>query len=653
MDSRLHGDDRIDMREGMKKFQVIFQPSGGRGEVLEGKTILEASRELRVGIESLCGGMRDCGKCKVQLVEGTLSPFTDEEAKFITEKERVEGYRLGCAAQIEGDALVFVPEESRAGKQVVRKAATGRAIELNPAIHLYYLELSPPTLHDPDGDLDRLKEGLSESYHLSSLDIDYHALLKVPGVLRKADWKVTVAIWMEKEILDVKPGKVEDAYGLAIDIGTTTVAAYLCNLRNGELVATDSMMNPQMSYGEDVMSRITYTVTHPGDGLERMHGLIVDGLNQVIRDITVKCHLDPEDILELTFVGNTVMHHMLLKIDPQYLGLSPFPPVIRQSVKIKARDLGLKVHPSANVYVLPVEAGFVGADNVGVLIAEEPYRQDQMVLIIDIGTNGELVMGSRKILISSSCATGPALEGAYIKFGMRAAPGAIERVSINPETLEVDFKVVGEEHRRSESKNVRARGICGSGIIDAIAEFYRNGIIDKSGRFNPNIQSSRLRTSDGKQEFIIAWQEETSIGKEITITQTDVRNVQLAKGALYAGAKLMMRRLGVDKLDKVILAGAFGSYIDKEKAMILGMFPDCDLRSVYAVGNAAGDGARIALLNRKKREEAEEIARKVEYMELTIEGDFQTEFIEALEFPHAKDSFPHLRDVVRKDILEQ
>ncbi len=637
----------------MKKFQVIFQPSGGRGEVLEGKTLLEASRELGVEIESLCGGVKACGKCKVQLVEGILSQFTDEEAKFITEEEKAEGYRLGCAAQIEGDVLVFVPEESRAGKQVVRKEATERTIELNPGIRLYFVELSPPTLRDPDGDLDRLKEGLSESYHLSSLDIDYYALLKLPGVLRKADWKVTVAIWMEKEILDIKPGKVEDAYGLAIDIGTTTVAAYLCNLRNGELVATESMMNPQMSYGEDVMSRITYTVTHPREGLERMHELIIDGLNQLIRDITGKCKLDPEDIVELTFVGNTVMHHILLKIDPQYLGLSPFPPVIRQSINVKARDLGLKVHPSATVYVLPIIAGFVGADNVGVLIAEEPYRHDEMVLIIDVGTNGELVMGSRKILISSSCATGPALEGAYIKFGMRAAPGAIERVKINPETLELDFKVVGQEHWRSESKNVRAKGICGSGIIDAIAEFYRHGIIDKSGRLKPDAASRRMRISEEKPEFVVAWKEETSIGKEITITQTDVRNVQLAKGALYTGAKLMTRRLGVDKLDKVILAGAFGSYINKEEAMILGMFPDCDLANVYAVGNAAGDGARIALLNRKKRKEAEEIARKVEYMELTIEADFQSEFIEALEFPHMKDSFPHLRDIVRKEILEQ
>jgi uncharacterized 2Fe-2S/4Fe-4S cluster protein (DUF4445 family) len=637
----------------MKKFQVTFQPSGVRGEVLEGTTILDASRELGVGIESLCGGIKACGKCKVKLVEGHLSPFMDEESTFITEAEKADGYRLGCAAQIKGDVLVFVPEVSLAGKQVVRKAATERAIKLNPAIHLYYVELSPPSFQDLRGDLDRLKKGISEKYHLSPLDIDYHVLLKLPRVLRQANWKVTAVIWMEKEILDVKPGRVEDAYGMAIDVGTTTVAAYLCNLRSGEVIATGSMMNPQISYGEDVMSRISYVVANPEDGLEKMNQLIVDGLNRLTRDVSEKCHLSPEDILELTFVGNTVMHHLLLKIDPQYLGVSPFPPVVHQSVNLKARDLGLKVHPSANVYVLPVEAGFVGADNVGVLIAEEPYHQDERVLIIDIGTNGELVMGGRKLLTSSSCATGPALEGATIKFGMRAALGAIERVRIDPQTLEADFKVVDEEYWRSESRSIKAKGICGSGIIDAIAELYRNGIIEKSGRFNPKIQSSRMKTSEGRPEFIIAWQEETSIGKEITITQSDVRNVQLAKGALYAGAKLMMKRLGIERLDKVILAGAFGSYIDKEKAMILGMFPDCDLANVYAVGNAAGDGARIALLNRYKREEADEVAGKIEYMELTIEEDFQREFIEALEFPHLKDPFPHLKGIVREEILQK
>jgi uncharacterized 2Fe-2S/4Fe-4S cluster protein (DUF4445 family) len=310
--------------------------------------------------------------------------------------------------------------------------------------------------------------------------------------------------------------------------------------------------------------------------------------------------------------------------------------------------LGLKTHPSANVHLLPVEAGFIGADNVAVLIAEEPHHRDEMVLIIDIGTNGELVMGNRQRLISCSCATGPALEGGHIRFGMRAASGAIERVKMDPNTLEVDFRLVGELYWQSESKGKTARGVCGSGIVDGIAELFRNGIIDKSGRFEKNIPTARLSISDGEPEFVIAWKEETAIGKDITITQQDVRNVQLAKGAIYAGAKLMMGRLGIERLDQIILAGAFGSYLDPEKALVLGMFPDCDLRNVRAVGNAAGDGARMALLNREKRAEADEIARKVEYMELTIEEDFQKEFIEALHFPHMKDPFPHLSGVLRK-----
>jgi uncharacterized 2Fe-2S/4Fe-4S cluster protein (DUF4445 family) len=404
------------------------------------------------------------------------------------------------------------------------------------------------------------------------------------------------------------------------------------------------MMNPQMTYGEDVMSRITYAMTHQEEGLEKLHRSVVNGLNRLIKTITKKCHLSPEDIFELTVVGNTAMHHLFLKINPEYLGVAPFPPAIHRSVDVKARDLGLKVNPSANVHLLPIEAGFVGADNVGVLIAEEPHHQDEIVLIIDIGTNGELVIGNRKKLISSSCATGPALEGAHIKFGMRAASGAIERIEIHPETLDVRFGVIG---------NSRAMGICGSGIIDAAAELYRNGILDKSGRFRNEIKSSRLRVVDETTEFVIAWKNETSIGKDITITQKDIRNIQLATAALYTGAKLMMRRLGIEKVDKVILAGAFGSTIDPEKALVLGMFPDCDLKNVYAVGNAAGDGARLALLNRDKRAEADEIARRVEYMELSIQADFQKEFIEAMQIPHMKDSFPHLKGIVRDEILNQ
>jgi uncharacterized 2Fe-2S/4Fe-4S cluster protein (DUF4445 family) len=456
---------------------------------------------------------------------------------------------------------------------------------------------------------------------------------------------------MDREILDVKPGRVDQAFAVAVDIGTTTVAAYLCNLRSGEVVATHSMMNPQVTFGEDVMSRITFVMAHPEDGLEKMHRSIIDGLNDLLREMAAENNLRVEDLLELVVVGNTAMHHLFLKIHPEHIGVSPFTPAIHHSVDVKARDLGIRIHPSANVHVLPVEAGFVGADNVGVLIAEEPYRQDQMVLIIDVGTNGELVMGNRKHLVSSSCATGPALEGAHIKFGMRAAPGAIERITIDPETLAVNFKVIGQEEWNLARRISSAKGICGSGIIDGMADLFRAGIIDRSGRFQKEVSSPRFRLADGKPEFVIAWKEETSIGKEITIGQQDVRSVQLAKGALYTGAKLMMKRLGIERLDRVILAGAFGSYIDPVKAMILGMFPDCDLEKVYAVGNAAGDGARIALLNRDKRKEADEMARQVEYIELTIESDFQMAFMEAMQIPHMTDLFPHLKGIVPDKVL--
>lgn len=634
----------------MKKFQVVFQPSGRRGEIPEEETIIEAARGLRVEIESLCGGLRNCGKCKVKLVEGLLSPFTEEEAKFITDSERKDDYRLACAARIRSDLLIFVPEVSQIEEQVVRKAATVKPIELKPAIIPYYVELASPSFYDLLGDFDRLKKALSEKYHLPSLDIDYLALLRLPHILRQENWKVTAAVWMDKKILAIKPGHVNDLFGLAIDVGTTTVAGYLCNLRSGELIATQSMMNPQVVYGEDVMSRINYTLTHR-EGLKKLHGSIIDGLNQLIETITQRSNLSPEDILELTIVGNTAMHHLLLKIDPQYLGVSPFTPAMHKSMDVHARDLGLKAHPSANVHILPIEAGFIGADNVGVLIAEEPHHQDEMVLIIDIGTNGELVMGNRERLFSCSCATGPALEGGHIQFGMRAAPGAIERVKIDPNTLEVNFRVIGDPHWQSESKSRAAKGICGSGIVDAIAELFRNGIIDKSGHFKKDFPTRRLRLSDEKPEFVIAWKEETAIERDIFVTQQDVRNVQLAKGAIYAGAKLMMKRLGIETLDKIILAGAFGSYVDPQEALILGMFPDCDLRNVHSVGNAAGEGARIALLNRDKRVEADEIARGVEYMELTVEEDFQKEFIEALHFPHMKNSFPHLNGILREKKL--
>ncbi len=378
---------------------------------------------------------------------------------------------------------------------------------------------------------------------------------------------------------------------------------------------------------------------------------------QAEEDLSKYPCISPADIVDVTLVGNTAMHHILLKLDPEFVGLAPFPPVIHRSLDIKARDLGININESAYVHILPNEAGFVGADNVGVLIAEEPYKHDQMQLLIDIGTNGELVLGNNKKLISCSCATGPALEGAQLSYGMRAAPGAIERILIDPDTHEVDYKVIGRDAWKKYSKpeDIKTKGICGSGILDVLAELYRSGVIEKSGRFSKNQKSNRYRVNpDTKQpEFVIAWANETSIGKDVVITQKDVRQIQLGKGALYTGCKLMMRRMGLEKVDTIKIAGAFGTHVDKTKALIMGLFPDCDLEMVHAVGNAAGDGARAALLNREKRAEANWVARNVEYIELTVESDFQQQFMEAMQVPHMKDAFPHLDGLVPPEVLNQ
>ena len=640
-----------------RKYKVVFQPSGVRGGVGDGSTVLDAARELGAGIESICGGKGDCGKCKIRLEEGYFPKYRVRSAiastklksraqeKFLNRLQIRQGYRLACQTLIHGDIVVFVPEESRKGQQVVRKEATARKIKLNPAVKKYYVELKPATLHNPLGDFERLQAVLDKKYKLKVIAIDYPALLKLQNTVRAGNWKVTVSVWKGCEIIDVQAGQVEKGYGLAVDIGTTTVAGYLCDLSTGEVVATDAMMNPQVAYGEDIMSRINYAVKGK-NGLKQLHQAIIKGLNEIIANATKKAGIKRTDIIDMAVVGNTCMHHLFLNIDPRHLGRTPFPPAIHHSVDIKARDLGLRIGSGAYVHVLPNEAGFVGADNVGVLITEEPYKQDQMLLIIDIGTNGELLLGNRQRLLSTSCATGPAFEGAEIRHGMRAAAGAIEKVVIDPMTREVRFKVIGNEHWNTEVKNVGARGICGSGIFDCAAQMFRAGIIEKSGRFNTRLKSTRMRVVNNESEFVIAWAKETAINHDIVICQKDVRAIQLAKGAMYSGARLMMKRLGIDKVDKVILAGAFGSYIDKESAAVIGLFPDCDLKNVYAVGNAAGDGARIALLNTDKRDEADVMARQVEYVELTVEPNFNTTFTQSLIFPHQVDKFPHLKHLL-------
>lgn len=645
-----------------RKFKVIFQPAGRRGEIEEGTTILKAAQLLGVDLEALCGDKKVCGKCKVRIEEGyfekdnlesgmahiTPSGPTPDELKHL-KPEDGPGVRLACSCEIHGNLKVFVPERSRAGKQVVRKAAKELVIALDPAVKKYTLTFTPPTLHDMStGDYERVVKTMEEIYGLKDLTFDFEALLKLQDALRDGEWTVTVTVWQDKEIIKIEPGHVDTCYGLAVDIGTTTCVGYLCDLSTGKVINTESMMNPQVPYGEDVMSRITYAMTNP-EGLKTMQDAIITGLNEIIEKVVSEVKKNgPHQghaIDDLTIVFNTAMHHIFLGLNPTYIGRSPFIPAVQRSLDIKARDLGLKINPGSFIHVLPIEAGFVGADNVGVLIAQEQYFQDDMVLIIDIGTNGELLLGNKDRVCSTSCATGPAFEGAQIKFGMRAAPGAIEKVKIDPVTKEARYKVIGKAdwHTHIEGK-INAKGICGSAIIDVIAEMFKAGIIDKTGKFVPVAGAGRVRkSSEGKPEYVLAWAEETSIGQDITVTQGDVRALQLAKGALYAGAKLMMQKMGVTKLDRVELAGAFGSHIDREASLTLGMFPDVPIDKVVVVGNAAGDGARMALLNRNKRKEADERARWVEFVEIATEPTFEKEFMQAMHIPHMKDKFTNLK----------
>ena len=643
-------------------------PSGRRGQIEAGTTVLEASRQLGVQVESICGGRMTCQKCRVCVEEGNfpkhgiisdsrnLSATSNEEASFL-QKLKSPDMRLSCQATIEGDILLFVPEESRGQKQVIRKSATNRVIDVNPAIRKVYVEVDKAELGEHRGDWGRLQEALADQWQLPNLIIDLRVLQKLQAALRDGGWAVTVTLWQEREVIDVEPGFEDGIYGLAVDIGSTTIAGYLCDLRTGEIVATESMMNPQVTYGEDLMSRISYAMMHPQTGLEKMHKAIIDALNRLAASAAREANIQPRQIHDAVFVGNTTMAHILLGIDPVELGGAPFALATRDAVDVKARELGLRLHPGAYVHVLPAEAGHVGADNVGALIAEEPYRQSETILLVDVGTNAEIVLGNKAWMYSASSPTGPAFEGAQITFGMRAAPGAIERVRIDPETKEGRFRVIGEERWSDEwqigldvpleeQPKHLAAGICGSGIIEVVAEMFLAGILLPDGRFDDTLVHDRIQWNGRRGEYILATAEQTTTGEPIIVTQDDVRNIQLAKAALYAGAKLLMNRAGIDAVDKIVLAGAFGSYIDTKYAMILGLIPDCDLEKVVAVGNAAGDGARIALLNREKRQEAVDISRWVTYVETAVDPDFQNEFVGAIHLPHASDAFPHLEGIL-------
>lgn len=526
--------------------EIVFQPSGRRGRTLAGTTLLAAAQELGVGIEAVCGGKGVCGKCRVIVEEGRfeklgiassrghVSALSPVEEKFFSREELERGYRLACLAQVNADLVVTVPEESRTAKQVILEQGKTRAYSLNPAVKQYSLTIEPAALDDARDDRQRLLDALAQSYGLEHLTVDYTVLRDLPQVLRQQDWQVTATVWQGQEVIRVVPGReAAPSLGIAIDIGTTTLAAFLCDLTTGELLGRASRMNPEIGYGEDVLARISYAMSNE-DGRDKLQQVMLTAISELAAEMTAKIGRKPLEVDEMVLVYNTAMHHFTLGLEPKFMGRSPFVPAVSAPLDIKARDLGIAINPAANIHSLPVEAGFVGPDNVAVLLAEEPYKSDKVKLIIDIGTNGEIDLGNKDRLLSTSCATGPALEGAQIAFGMRAAAGAIERVEIDAETKEPRYKVIGQETWYPELKFTGAQGICGSGIIDVVAALYTAGIISKAGRINGRLETPRVRKDEnGRLEYVLAWAEETAIHKDITIKQGDIRAVQLAKGAIY------------------------------------------------------------------------------------------------------------------------
>jgi uncharacterized 2Fe-2S/4Fe-4S cluster protein (DUF4445 family) len=644
--------------------QIALMPSGRRGSVPRGANLLKAAQGLGVELESICGGRQTCGKCQVIVEQGNfpkhgiisnpdhLSPPTQLELEYAREHS-LDGRRLACAAEVLGDVLITVPEESQARKQTIAKAASDRVIEVNPAVRQVYVEVKPAELADPRGDWERLAEALEKEWDLHGLSIDITALTSLQSVLREGNFAVTVTLWQNYEVLRVQPGYREGVYGLAIDVGSTTVVAHLCDLRTGAVLATQAAMNPQVRYGEDLMSRVSYATAEP-QGLARLNRAIIRTLNELAEGAAKAAGLVPADLLEAVIVGNTTMHHILLGINPREIGGAPFALAANSPLDLKARDLGLSMHPAARVHTLPLIAGHVGADNVAVALAEAPDEQDEMMLIVDVGTNAEILLGNREGVLVASSPTGPAFEGAQITHGQRAAPGAVERVRIDRDTLEPSFRIIGREvwiHPglgESLPKEAKATGICGSGIIEAVAEMFLAGIIDSSGRFNAQAveRSPRIRFRGKSGEYVLADEEFSATGAPILVTQNDVRAIQLAKAALYAGTKLLMAHLGVQKVDRVVLAGAFGSFISPLHAMVLGLVPDCELDRVTAVGNAAGDGARIALLNRELRRKSAWLAHWIQHIATPLESSFQDEFVAAIYLPHQSDAFPHLKKVL-------
>ena len=640
---------------------VVFTPSGKRGHFAEGTTILDAARALGVDLDSVCAGRGICGRCQVDIAEGSFPKHgIASAADHVTPWNRVEtryadirgalptGRRLGCQAHVVGDVLVDVPPESQVHRQVVRKAADLRPIAVDPVVRLHYVEVAEPDMHNPASDFRRLQAALADQWQVPDTRAGLPVLRTLQKALRAGEWKVTVALRESRDIVAVWPGLVDRCFGIAVDIGSTTIAAHLSDLGTGATLASAGIMNPQIRFGEDLMSRVSYLMLHPGGDAE-MTAAVRTAIDRLVGELSAAADVPRDRIVEMTAVGNPIMHHLFLGLDPVELGGAPFALTIDQARSTPAGEVGIALAPGAEVYTLPLIAGHVGADCAAMILAEAPYQSDTLTLLVDVGTNAEIVLGNRTRLLACSSPTGPAFEGAQISSGQRAAPGAIERLRIDPVTLEPRYKVIGSDLWSDEPgfdaavAGTGVTGICGSGIVEAIAEMFLAGIVTAEGVINGALAERSPRIVSEGRTFTYVVRDGTP---RIAVTQADVRAIQLAKAALYAGTKLLMDRYGATAVNRIVLAGAFGSHIDVKYAMILGLIPDCPLNHVRSAGNAAGTGAQIALLNAAARREIAGVVARIEKIETALEPRFQEHFVAAMAIPHKSDPFPNLSAAV-------
>jgi uncharacterized 2Fe-2S/4Fe-4S cluster protein (DUF4445 family) len=650
---------------------VIFTPSGKRGRFALGTPVLTAARQLGVDLDSVCGGRGICSKCQitpgygefpkhgVTVAEDALSKWNAVEDRYKRIRGLIDGRRLGCQAKVMGDVVIDVPPESQVHKQVIRKSATERVMEMDPATRAVYVEVEEPDMYEPTGDLERLARALFEQWQVEAITADLGVLRRLQPALRKGEWKATVVLHKGNHdtvtrVLDIFPGFHEGPlFGLAVDLGSTTIAAHLCDLSDGRVLASSGLMNPQIRFGEDLMSRVSYAMMNPGGDVE-MTRAVREAINALAVSIAGEAGVQPASIYEMVIVCNPVMHHLFLGIDPVELGQAPFALATSNSLSLDAREVELSaLNTSARVYVLPCIAGHVGADAAAVALSEEPNKSKEMVLIVDVGTNAEILLGNKSRVLACSSPTGPAFEGAQISSGQRAAPGAIERIEIDPVTKEPRFRVIGSDLWSDEPGFAAATaatgvtGICGSGIIEAVAEMRMAGLLDAGGLIGGPEQTGTARCEpQGRTFSYLVHDGSAEGGPRISVTQGDIRAIQLAKSALYAGARLLMEEMGVDSVEKVTLAGAFGAHISPKHAMVLGMIPDVPLEKVVSAGNAAGTGARIALCSVAARDQIEATVHQIHKVETAIEPRFQEHFVNANAIPHAVDPFPNLGGII-------